>query len=276
MGRHDDEFQEIGHFYDASEITKFWNQLKQQHMHVGYWDADHPFTNDLLEGAIRFTNYMIDHVAIAEGQSFIDIGCGYGVPGAYLARQKKCNVWGITASKQQKMFADSYILQNKLEKQLQVQVADARHLPFKDSIFGGGWFFESIFHIGHEQALLEAGRVLKANAELLIADFIKTRDFSEEETNFMNQEVGITSLVSIDEYPTLMDRAGFTIVDAKDITEHTIDAERKWQVHLQIIERNKGTWKNPETYVYLKDFFSKLHEIGKHGLEYYLIKARKL
>ena len=265
----------IGQFYDSSEIAVFWNQLKGQHMHVGYWDIDDPQKADLYKGAVQFTDYMISHVDIQEGESFIDIGCGYGVPASILAKRKKCRVWGVTASTQQRIFAQKYLLDNNQQHQIQIQVADARNLPFTDGIFDGGWFFESIFHIGHEKALQEAGRVLKSGAELLIADFISTSQFNENEINFMTREVGITSLMSINNYPALLEKAGFNLLTMKDITQNTLDIEGKWSVHIELIEKQKEKWKNQSTYIHLKSFFTKLHEIGEKGLQYYFIKAQK-
>ena len=52
---------------------------------------------------------------------------------------------------------------------------------FTDNYFDGGWFFESIFHMGHSLALKEAHRVLKPGAELLIADVVDIGTMTEDD-----------------------------------------------------------------------------------------------
>ncbi|MBN1696651.1 MAG: methyltransferase domain-containing protein [Spirochaetales bacterium] len=268
----------VGKFYNTSIVSKFWEMIKKKHMHVGYWEADRPYDHDLYEGAVRFTQYMIDMADIGENKSFIDIGCGFGLPGILLAKQKHCSVTGITASEYQKAYATKVVEKEGLGSKVKFLLADANHLPFESETFDGGWFFESIFHIGHENALHEACRVLKKSSRLLIADFIRKGTLKEEDAEFLKKYAEIRSAVSLADYQSLLEKTGFRLIDIRDITANTIEKERSWGVHLEIIEQHKtellemGTEKDVDL---LKYFFTNLNRIGSKTIGYCVVKAEK-
>ncbi|MCP4138180.1 MAG: methyltransferase domain-containing protein [bacterium] len=214
------EHEDVGSFYEA-EITRFWEMVHQKHMHVGYWDESNPNAS-LYEASLRFSEMMVEWADVGQGERFIDIGCGYGIPGIMLAKSRGCEVDGITASDYQKDEAVKMAAEEGLSGKARFLVGDANALPFEDNSFDGGWFFESIFHMGHESALKEAHRVLKPGASLIIADFPRLGPMTDEDDKFFKEVFFVNTLVTIDEYPALMDRSGFDLLELRDITKETM------------------------------------------------------
>jgi SAM-dependent methyltransferase len=270
-------FKKAGQFYSGSVITKFLEFIKKQYMHVGYWNRQHPFNGNLYTGAKQFTDYMISLTDIQKNQLFIDFGCNFGLPGIKLAKAKGCRVLGVTASSYQAETANQKSLEEHLGNKAVFIVGDINNLVFSDNAFDGGWFFESIFHAGHESALQEAHRVLKHGALLLIADFIITGEISKTDLHYIANELGITSWMTLDKYPLILEKCGFNLVELKEITENTISKERFWGVHLDIINNSKEKIckiVEKKGYEYLKNFFTNLNKIAEKTIGYCLVQAR--
>lgn len=212
-------FREIGEYYE-NEATRCWEITSRGHLHGGYWDEanlDQPHWH----GPLRLTELMIGATAIGPDQRFVDIGSGLGLPGIMLARDKGCIVDGVTASSAQCDQAILRAAEQGLAERARFRVANALHLPFDDGTFDGGWFFESIFHMGHAAALGEARRVLKPGAELLITDFVNLPHTSEEFIQ-LQHELLYAHHISAEEYPGLLEGAAFGLLSLTDLTEPVI------------------------------------------------------
>jgi SAM-dependent methyltransferase len=108
-----------------------------------------------------------------------------------------------------------------LEERVRFQVQDAVCLPFADAMFDGGWFLESIFHMGHAEALGEAHRVLKPGALLQITDFINL-EHTTPEFIALQHEVLFAHHIRREEYPALLEAAGFELLEIVDMTNPVI------------------------------------------------------
>lgn len=214
-------FDEVGKFYDEDDITKFWESIHERHMHVGYWDEENEGA-PIAEAARRFTDMMVKKVSVNEKECFIDIGCGFGLPAIELVKRKKCHVYGITASPYQKIEADKASQKESLSNLTKFFVCDAKSTPFENEKFDAGWFFESIFHIGHEEALFEARRILKPDAPLLIVDFIALPSLKEEDKSNLFEIFHTKSIKSFEEYPLFLKQSGFDLSEIFDVTNQTI------------------------------------------------------
>ncbi|MBN2442322.1 MAG: methyltransferase domain-containing protein [Spirochaetales bacterium] len=271
--------EKVGNFYNKSTIAKFYEMIKKQHMHIGYWDDKQYYNDDIEIAAKRLTDKMISLTDVQPDQLFIDIGCGFGLPGIMLAKQKKCKVIGVTASSYQAESANRNSLKENLNGQATFLVENANELSFSDNTFDSGWFFESIFHMGHDTVLKEAHRVLKPGATLLIADFIRIGKIQQDDYQFLVNEFGIKSSVEIGDYPQLLENSGFDVLDINDITRNTIDQEESWGVHIEIIKKQNDVLiplLGRNKYDNLLDFFTKLHKIGKGTIGYCIVKAKNL
>lgn len=164
---------------------------------------------------------------VRKGSMFIDIGCGYGAPALMLAGEKGCRVTGVTASAAQADHARERAEDAGLSDYPEFIVADANSLPFPDGTFDGAWFFESIFHIGHETALAEANRILKPKAPLGITDFYVSSSMDGKDKEMLSRFFHVNSLVPIESYREILVRHGFDEIVVEDITANTIRKRKR-------------------------------------------------
>ncbi|HEY0837552.1 MAG TPA: methyltransferase domain-containing protein [Azospirillum sp.] len=243
------------------------------HLHWGYWDADHA-GDSFAAAADRLAEIMIGKTRIEPGQRFIDLGCGVGMPAQRLARAKGCFVDGITISGFQQRSATERARAEGLQDKLRFIHGNALAIPCEDQTYDGGWFFESIFHMGHRDALREASRVLKPGATLVLTDLPTLPHTTGEFRDFVRQHIHST-FVTMDDYPSLMADAGFELVEIEDVGENvmpwlvpklqeTIDANKEKVVEFMgdAAEREIDNW------LYMFEYMSE-------NLGYMLVTARK-
>jgi ubiquinone/menaquinone biosynthesis C-methylase UbiE len=190
------------------------------HLHWGYWDQASADA-DFGAAADRLAQIMIDTTSIGAGQKFIDLGCGVGLAARKLAKARQCQVEGITISSFQQRSASEQALAAGMQDQVSFMHGSALEIPRPDQTYDGGWFFESIFHMGHREALREASRVLKPGALLSLTDLPILPNTTEEFKAFARQHIH-SSFISLDDYPALLAETGFELVELKDITANVM------------------------------------------------------
>jgi cyclopropane fatty-acyl-phospholipid synthase-like methyltransferase len=208
--------EKVAQMYDSIEDQGEISVLLDQY-HLSYWDETNRNAS-ITEAADRLTQIMINKVTIQAGQRFCDLGCGVGMPGIKLAQAKGCFVDGITISQSQQEKAQQLAAKAGLSEQTNFILGDALAMPCEDATYDGGWFFESIFHMGHRKALQEASRILKPGATLVISD-LPARPTMTEEYRVLCEEQAHSFIVYQEDYPELLDTAGFDLIDIDDVTE---------------------------------------------------------
>ena len=208
--------EKVAEMYDVTGELGLYLIFDNQ-LHFGYWGENNPDAN-LGEAADRLTQIMIDKSEIHQGERFCDLGCGVGVPAIRIAKAKECFVDGITISKYQCNRAKELAEEAGMSDRVRFIHSNALQVPCDDATYDGGWFFESIYHMGHREALREAYRILKPGATLLIADLITGPNTSEEFKTFAKEQLH-SDHIPKEYYPELLDTAGFDLIEIDDVTE---------------------------------------------------------
>jgi cyclopropane fatty-acyl-phospholipid synthase-like methyltransferase len=214
--------------YKPEKVAQMYDSLQDQgetailldQYHLGYWNETNPNAS-LTEAADSLTQIMIDKVTIQAGERFCDLGCGVGAPAIQLAQATGCFVDGITISQSQYEKAQQLAAEAGLSEQTHFILGDALDMPCEDATYHGGWFFESIFHMGHRKALQEASRILKPGAILVIAD-LPARPTMTKEFKALCEEHSHSFVIPKEDYPELLDTAGFDLIEIDDVTEFVI------------------------------------------------------
>jgi len=264
-----DALKKITDYYETQGM-QLWDIITQGQIHLGYWDNNRP-DDSFAQATRNLTQLMIGKTQVSRGDLFCDLGCGVGMPAIRLAAEKGCTVHGVTLSPLQKEWAQKNAAQNKTGDQTLFFTANALDLPFEDNSYDGGWFFESIFHMGHEQALAEAGRVLKPGAHLVIADLVDIGIMTDEERT-MAKDICNAAYITKQDYPGILARAGFELTELTDITRQVMDLFEKR--YSQAIEDNKAALLKIVDEEFLKRFETIAGQLVKTA-GYVIVTAKK-
>jgi cyclopropane fatty-acyl-phospholipid synthase-like methyltransferase len=145
---------------------------------------------------------LADAMEARPGSLVLDVGCGIGGPGAWLARERRCEVVGIDV-----MEEPVHGLQ-RLFPRLSSVVATSRSLPFGGETFDAAWAIGVLETIAHKsEALAELDRVLAPGGRLAAYTFVSASDVIEDAPM-------ADRFQPLDEVVEEFERGGFRIVSA--------------------------------------------------------------
>lgn len=110
---------------------------------------------------------LADAMGAGPGALVLDVGCGIGGPGAWLASERSCDVVGIDVMEEPVRGL------KRLFPRLRGAVATSRSLPFRNATFDATWAIGVIETIAHKsEALRELARVLVPEGRLAAYTFV--------------------------------------------------------------------------------------------------------
>jgi cyclopropane-fatty-acyl-phospholipid synthase len=203
-----------------------------------YWDEG----VDTLDDAQRAKlDYVLDKVRLRAGQSFLDIGCGWGAL-VIRAAERGAQAHGITLSRRQYEEAVRRIEAAGLKDRARVELRDYRDLGDRqyDAIASIGM----VEHVGRER-LAEyfacAYQALRAGGMFLNHGIVsQTRDGKgyRAANDFIGRYVFPDGdLVAIDTTVRDAEAAGFEVRDVENLREHYARTLRAWVANLTAEQR---------------------------------------
>ena len=139
----------VAHHYDiGNELYRL--MLDQEHMQYScaYWTEG---TSTLAQAQEAKLAHIASKLALSDGHSVLDIGCGWGGMAIYLARKFDVQVTGITLSQEQLALARQRAEDAGVAERIRFELIDYRELPARghrfDRIVSVGMFE----HVGRPQ-----------------------------------------------------------------------------------------------------------------------------
>jgi SAM-dependent methyltransferase len=106
-------------------------------------------------------------LSAAPGKTILDLGCGLGGPGAWLARHSGARVVGVD------VMMESVRGLRSLFPELHAAVSSMRMLPFRNETFDAAWSLGALEMVADKAgATAEMGRVLRPGAPVVVYDFV--------------------------------------------------------------------------------------------------------
>ena len=103
-----------------------------------YWKDDTKTLEDAQQNKI---DHITKKLNIKKGQRILEIGCGWGGMAFEIAKQKSCEVTGISLSKNQIKYCNDKAKELRLDNQVNFKLADYREIIGKfDRIYSVGMF----------------------------------------------------------------------------------------------------------------------------------------
>ncbi len=135
--------KDIEHHYDVGgekgeKLYDIFLDKKHRQYSCAYWKD----VNESLEQAQQNKlNHIITKLNIKPGQKILDIGCGWGGMTFEIAKQKNCEVVGISLSKNQIQYCKKKAKELNLDNQVKFELVDYRELKGSfDRIVSVGMF----------------------------------------------------------------------------------------------------------------------------------------
>ena len=130
---------EVSSHYDiGNDFYKLWLDETMNYS-CGYFKSE---KDTLYEAQMNKTDYILKKLALKEGMSLLDVGCGWGFLLIRAAREYGVKGTGITLSTEQYDGFKRRIEEEGLEHLLDVQLMDYRDLP------KGGMKFDRVVSVG--------------------------------------------------------------------------------------------------------------------------------
>lgn len=211
---------EVGSYYDT--LGPFYQIVWGDSIHFGYWDDPTDADIAMAQAQQRFTDLMIEQMALEPGQRALDVGCGTGRPGIRLAQRTGAHITGITVSQSQLVQARANA-QDTRTQNIDFELVNAMELPYPDATFDAAWAFESIFHMPSRLRVFEEmRRVVRPGGRVVVADFVWITPLTDAQIAVVYPAFAVGDLGSLDAYVGDLKQAGLHNIHCRDVTLNTI------------------------------------------------------
>ncbi len=216
-----DHYDQLSFFYRL-----FWGD----HIHHGYWeDQEEP-----TAAQEKLIERLACRAAVPRGARVLDVGCGLGGSSRWLARHLDCSVLGITLSPVQAAAATQRARGEGLEQRTQFRVLDANQLDLPDGSFDVVWIIECSEHLEDKPGFFRnCARVLRPAGRLALCAWLAGEPAGAELITEVCRGMLCPALGTMQEHLTWLRDAGFTDIDAADITRQV---EKTWALCEAILE----------------------------------------
>lgn len=171
-------------------------------------------------GGLAAIEALARRAAIGPGSRVLDVCAGLGGPARFLASRYGCRVVGIELNASRAAGAARLTRRVGLTALVRSVRGDAQLLPFARASFDACISQEAFLHIPDKAAVL-AGchRVLAPGGRLAFTDWIARPRLAGRERARLEDWMAATNLQTLASYRALLGEAGFTGIDADDLSE---------------------------------------------------------
>ena len=262
----------VNEFYDRHPISeaRVLAALARQGLgRPGPLTADDLFEFDQDHyGGLAAVDTLARRAGVGAASRVLDVCAGLGGPARFVASRRGSTVIALDLHAGRAAGAARL---NRLVRQTRVTVvrADATALPFRPGAFDACLSQEALMHVADKPAVLaECHRVLRRGGRLAFTDWIAYPSLGDRERRRLWEWMAATTLQTLDSYCGLLGRAGFTSVEAQDLSSEWRPIVRtRLALHRALRERGVARFGDAQYLEYdqLHEFFVGLVEDGKLG-----------
>ncbi len=190
-----------------------------------YWKDD---TKTLEEAQKNKINHIVKKLDIKQGQRILEIGCGWGGMAFEIAKQKGCEVKGISLSKNQIKYCNNKAKELGLDNQVNFELADYREISGQyDRIYSVGMFE----HVGKKfyKAFFESINSLLKDDGIFLLHTIGVVDRPSAPNKFINKYIfpgGVCP--SFSQIIEPIEKTGLIVADTETLIRHYDKTLESW------------------------------------------------
>ena len=170
-------------------------------------------------GGLPANDALAERAGIRPGDRVADFCAGLGGPARHLAHRYGAVVTGIELNPNRARGAQDLTRRVGLQDRVRVVRGDVMNAPLADGSMDAVVSQEAFLHVPDKAvALKEAFRILKPGGRLVFTDWIAHRPLAPDEAETMWRGLAAQSIQSFESYRDLLQRAGFAVGPADDLT----------------------------------------------------------
>ena len=212
----------VEHHYDiggdkGEKLYDIFLDTKHRQYSCAYWKEN---TKTLEEAQQNKIDHIIKKLNIKSGQKFLEVGCGWGGMAFEIARQKGCEVKGISLSKNQINYCKKKAKELNLDNQVSFELADYREVKGEyDRIYSVGMFE----HVGKKfyNVFFKSISKLLKNDGMFLLHTIGVVDKPSPPNKFINKYIfpgGICP--SLSQIVKPIEKTGLIVADTETLIRH--------------------------------------------------------
>ena len=190
-----------------------------------YWKKD---TKTLEEAQQNKIDHIIKKLDIKQSNKILEVGCGWGGMAFEIAKQKGCEVTGISLSKNQIAYCKNKAKEMNLDNQVNFELADYREIKGKyDRIYSVGMFE----HVGKKfyKTFFESMNNLLKDDGIFLLHTIGVVDQPSPPNKFINKYIfpgGVCP--SFSQIIKPIEKTGLIVADSETLIRHYDKTLENW------------------------------------------------
>ena len=222
--------KDIEHHYDiggdkGEKLYDIFLDTKHRLYSCAYWKDD---TKTLEEAQQNKIDHIIKKLDIKKNQKILEVGCGWGGMVFEIAKQKKCEVTGISLSKNQINYCKNKAKDLGLNNQVKFELVDYREIKGQfDRIYSVGMFE----HVGRKfyKTFFKSMNKLLKNDGVFLLHTIGVIDKPSPQNKFINKYIfpgGVCP--SFSQIIEPIEKTGLIVSDTETLIRHYDKTLEHW------------------------------------------------
>ncbi|MBE7440351.1 MAG: methyltransferase domain-containing protein [Spirochaetales bacterium] len=207
-------------YYNSSDADIFYHEIwGGEDIHIGiYQEGD-----DITTASRRTIERMIAALKqpLPATARVLDIGSGYGGSARFLATRSGCRVDCLNLSAIQNKRNRLLCRRAGLSDRVRVKTGSFESIPFRENTFELVWCQDALLHAENkERVFAEVARVLRVGGCFIFTDPMQTAGAPQAALRPVLERIHLPSLGWPDLYRELGARAGLTLLQFQDLSDH--------------------------------------------------------
>jgi cyclopropane-fatty-acyl-phospholipid synthase len=218
--------QNVAHHYDLSDqLYRLFLDRDRQYSCAYFTEQD----TDLESAQLAKKRHLASKLLLKSGQKVLDIGCGWGGLGLYLAQARNVNVKGVTLSREQHAIAVERVKESGLANRVNFQLQDYREERARyDRIISVGMFE----HVGKRnyREFFTTVRDLLSDDGVMLLHSIGRFDTPSPINPFIRKYIFPgADIPALSEIMTAIEPLGLYVTDIEILRLHYAETLREWR-----------------------------------------------